>query len=244
MYRERVAPRAFARWVECVWSLESGYPIPRHRVAPDGCLDLIYDRGNSLRVIGAMTAEQRFAIAAGTQLIGLRFRPGMARAFFGISAAELTDKAVAFEDLQAHPARELKQKLDDANSADQAVQTMLGILGPPPQTSSAIEKSIEMLVASHGSVNLDQAARSANLSARQFRRRCLEESGLSPKLLSRILRFRYASRLASAARPVDWSAIAADAGYFDQSHLIRDFRDFTRLTPVSAFSNTRTTQSA
>ena len=71
----------------------------------------------------------------------------------------------------------------------------------------------------------------------QFRRRCLEESGLTPKHLCRVLRFRRACALAHPA--ADWAEIAAGAGYFDQSHLIRDFREFTGRTPVSVFSNTR-----
>jgi AraC-like DNA-binding protein len=75
------------------------------------------------------------------------------------------------------------------------------------------------------------------MSERQFRRRCVEESGLAPKQLCRILRFRHACELA-AARRAGWAAIAADAGYYDQAHLIRDFHEFSGGAPVSVFSNT------
>jgi AraC-like DNA-binding protein len=75
------------------------------------------------------------------------------------------------------------------------------------------------------------------LSPRQFRRRCLEESGLTPKRLSRVLRFRHACRIARAAKRPNWSDIALEAGYFDQAHLIRDFHKFTGLTPMAVFSN-------
>jgi AraC-like DNA-binding protein len=80
------------------------------------------------------------------------------------------------------------------------------------------------------------------MSERQFRRRCLEESGLAPKHLCRVLRFRRACELGERGLP--WGLIAAEAGYFDQAHLIRDFREFTGATPmgartnVSVFSNT------
>lgn len=237
VYREQLPPVSLARWVECVWSLESRGGIRYHRVAPDGCLDVLYDRGNSLRVIGAMTAEQRFEIAPGTQLFGMRFRPGMAKPFIGVPAAQLTDKTAQLEDLWSRQARALQRQLDDATTLETAARTMFGSLRLPDP--DAIQKAIEAIIASHGSANLDAIARHANLSPRQFRRRCLEESGLSPKLLSRVLRFRQASRLASTTRAPNWSAIAADAGYFDQSHLINDFKNFTGSTPVSVFSNTQ-----
>lgn len=71
------------------------------------------------------------------------------------------------------------------------------------------------------------------------RRRCLEESGLTPKHLARVLRFRYACRIAHAAgRRVDWVRIALDGGYCDQSHFIGDFREFTGRTPMAVLSNT------
>jgi AraC-like DNA-binding protein len=80
------------------------------------------------------------------------------------------------------------------------------------------------------------------MSARQFRRRCREESGLGPKHLSRILRFRRACRLAQCGE--SWPQVAVEAGYFDQAHLIRDFREFTGSTPVSVFSKTAALRSA
>src|ERR1035438_6503164 len=86
----------------------------------------------------------------------------------------------------------------------------------------------------NGIADVDWMARQAGLSPRQFRRRCMEEAGLGPKRLARVLRFRYANRLAAAARRPDWSLIAASAGYFDQAHLIRDFREFTGRTPAAA----------
>ncbi len=62
------------------------------------------------------------------------------------------------------------------------------------------------------------------------------ETGLTPKKLCRVLRFRRACALGSLGLP--WSLVALDAGYFDQAHLIRDFREFAGTTPMSVSSNT------
>jgi AraC-like DNA-binding protein len=106
-----------------------------------------------------------------------------------------------------------------------------------------VQCAIAAITAAGGATDLDRIAVQANLSPRQFRRRCLEESGLTPKLLCRILRFQRACRLTESAVRPDWAAVALDAGYFDQAHLIRDFREFTGLTPMTVFSNTQTNYS-
>jgi AraC-like DNA-binding protein len=109
-------------------------------------------------------------------------------------------------------------------------------LHAPAHAPNAVQRTIAALADTHGLADLDFFSRAASLSPRQFRRRCLEESGLTPKHLCRILRFRRALNLASRHKQ-DWADIAAETGYFDQAHLIRDFREFTGQTPMAVFSN-------
>jgi AraC-like DNA-binding protein len=126
--------------------------------------------------------------------------------------------------------------LGDARSPSEAAQLLAASLPSPADRPNAVQRTISALVATHGLADIDRFSRAANLSPRQFRRRCLEESGLTPKHLCRILRFRRALHLGSRHKR-DWAGIAAETGYFDQAHLIRDFREFTGQTPMSVFSN-------
>jgi AraC-like DNA-binding protein len=239
VYREEPPNAPLSRWVECAWFIESAEAVTGHRVPPDGCLDIIYDRRHGLRAIGTMTIEQRFHFPPGAHMTGIRFRPGMAGNFLGVSLAELTDRSAPLEDLFPRRARELKRQLDDANSIQDAMRILLGSLPPPITALTPTQQAIEALAVANGNADLDFAARQANLSLRQFRRRCLEESGLTPKRLCRVLRFRHACRIAGGVDRLNWSAIALEAEYFDQSHLIRDFHEFTGHTPMAVFSNTR-----
>jgi len=236
-YQERRPQTPWARWIECSWSVVTTEPVCGYPVRPDGCLDIVFDRESGLRAIGAMTREQRYHLAAGSLLMGIRFRAGLARSFLRIAPAALTDTAVALEDLWGRAGRELRNRISEAGSVDEGVAELLAALAPPREPLTPIERAIEAMAASRGMADLDEIATQANLSIRQFRRRCLEESGLTPKHLCRVLRFRHACELASASR-LGWTAIAAEAGYFDQAHLIRDFREFTGATPMSVFSST------
>lgn len=239
VYREHQPIPPLTRYIECGWTLDSPTAINSHRVPPDGCLDIVYDRAQGLRAIGAMTTEQRFHFPHGAQLAGLRFRPGMARVFLGVSSAELTDASLPLEDLWSARARQLRRQLDDAGSIATALRTLFACLPVPASPPNPAQQAIESLTAFHGNTDLDLIAHHANLSPRQFRRRCLEETGLSPKRLARVLRFRHACRIAAGRNRPNWPAIALEAEYFDQAHLIRDFHQFTGRTPMAVFSNTR-----
>ena len=78
---------------------------------------------------------------------------------------------------------------------------------------------------------VDDLSARAGISGRQLERWFLQQVGIGPKFLLRILRFQQALQAATGGARPDWAAIAADHGYFDQAHLIRDFRKFTGHTP-------------
>jgi len=162
----------------------------------------------------------------------------MAGAFLGASPGEFTDRTVALEEVWGRRARQLERRLGDAGSLEECLGILRDALGAPAREPDGVQRVIALMRAAHGDLDLDWAARQAGLSARQFRRRAVEESGLGPKQLCRVLRFRRACEL--AARGVGWASVAGEAGYFDQAHLIRDFREFTGATPMAVFSKTRT----
>jgi AraC-like DNA-binding protein len=235
-YREQGAARGLDRWVECVWAVESAEAVEGYAVRPDGCLDILWS-GTGLEVVGAMTAEQKYDLAPGAVTCGLRFRPGMAASFLRVPAGELTDRVIRLEDLWGAAARGLESRLGEAGSSEERLAMLAATVRPPAPAPNAVQQAIEAMTASHGDVDLEWMARQARMSERQFRRRCLEESGLGPKQLCRVLRFRRACELGQRGLP--WGLVAVEAGYFDQAHLIRDFREFAGGSPsMSVFSNT------
>ncbi|SPF49679.1 Uncharacterized HTH-type transcriptional regulator in mcrB 3'region (fragment) [Candidatus Sulfopaludibacter sp. SbA4] len=85
----------------------------------------------------------------------------------------------------------------------------------------------------HGCVSIDEVADQCGLSARQFRRICLAQTGLAPKFLARVLRFRHA--LAQVhMHPCAFAHMALDCGYYDQAHFINEFRELSGRTPAAA----------
>lgn len=91
------------------------------------------------------------------------------------------------------------------------------------------------IVDSSGKIGIDDLAIESSLSSRQLERRFLAEVGVGPKLLSRILRFQQVFR-AVDANEAAWPIVALDCGYYDQAHLIKDFRQFAQQTPAVLFA--------
>jgi transcriptional regulator GlxA family with amidase domain len=89
-----------------------------------------------------------------------------------------------------------------------------------------------MLTKTHGQAKTRDIAKAVDLSQARLIKVFTGEVGLRPKLFGRVQRFQHAIVLARNATIIDWAQIAADCGYFDQSHLIRDFVEFSGVSPA------------
>jgi len=234
-YQELVPPPALADAVECFWSIRptNGSSV-MHRVTPDGCADIVFTRsGNdvALQVVGPMTHFEDYKLASGMTHLGVRFRPGMWPVQFRVDGDAVTDAVLPLEDVWGAPARDLLDQIAGKNSAEECASLLFqSIHQPQPRTPA--QRAIAWMEKHPGSVSLDWIACQAGLSPRQFRRVCISQTGLSPKFLARVLRFRNAhSRLASESG--QHAGLAADCGYTDQSHFIAEFQRFTGHTPSS-----------
>lgn len=234
-YREFAPPERLRDSVECIWMICHDDELAvLHRVVPDGCADIIFTGGSGkpqLQFVGAMSRYEDYEVPARSLMVGMRFHPGMWVEQLGAPADLITDKQLALEDFWGKRAVVLLDKLSDAKSpqrcAEVLVDTVRNEHSPTP-----LQAAMAWMRSQQGLVKLDQVASHAGLSARQFRRVCLQQTGLSPKLLARVLRFRYAlSRVHENAG--DHAGLAADCGYSDQSHFIADFRRFSGCTPAA-----------
>ncbi len=94
-----------------------------------------------------------------------------------------------------------------------------------------IDRAMDQLVGAKGNTPMDLLASKAYLSVRQFERQSLERIGTSPKLFARIVRFSESYKYKQRNSATTWTEIAHRYGYYDQMHLIRDFRHFAGANP-------------
>jgi AraC-like DNA-binding protein len=237
-YREIQPSARLRRYVECYWC-ESQEGTGDYVVLPDGCVDILLSRRGGepmgLTAVGLMTTPMQGQGAPAQSFFGVRFRPGMASAF--IPGAELlTDEIKPLDDLAGSAARRMFERLAELHSLEEMGELMDQLLRPlnPPDMGERVLQQLES-----ADVALDQVIAQGGLSVRHFRRLCLERAGVSPKYLSRILRFRKAVHRIGAvagsgkhnfAQP-SWADFAVACGYYDQAHFIREFQEFAGCTP-------------
>jgi AraC-like DNA-binding protein len=236
-YREIPPGARLRRYVECYWSQSQAEPGDQ-MVLPDGCVDILLSRNRGepigLDAVGLMTTPLRVPAPAARSFFGVRFRPGMASSF--IPGAELlTDETRPLDDLMGSEARRMFERLAESGSLEDMGRLMDQWLRPldPPSIGERVLRQLES-----AEVSLDQSIAHSGLSVRHFRRLCLERAGVSPKYLSRILRFRKAAQKIAGMRSgrgvpaqPSWADFAVGWGYYDQAHFIREFQEFAGCTP-------------
>jgi AraC-like DNA-binding protein len=235
-YREFAPSPPLHALIACRWlrELPADDPGDSTLVLPDGCVDLIW-RDGELLVAGLDRTARRTPVRAGTAIAGIRLRPGVAGAVFGMPASELLDKRVPIDQILGSKAAEISERLAGAPGHEAEYLLLEGLVAsaiadraPDPLVLAATRR-----LGFPGS-RVNDLADALGISERQLRRRFHESVGYGPKTLDRILRFR---RLLSQAQAVsdgevDLARLAADLGYADQAHMTRDSVRLTGLPPA------------
>lgn len=251
-----VPPPPLSGFVELFWHYE-GYDVPhaKERCLPTGTVELIvnlredgfrvYDRRDPGRfrtlrgalVSGAYSGFFVTDTASQGSTVGVHFKPGGALPFFGLPACELRDEHVSLEALWGTGAGELRDRLLEAPTPQARFrlleEALLARATRPLEQHPAVAFALaEFRDAPRGRTVSDVTGR-IGLSHRRFIKLFDEEVGLTPKLFWRVRRFQEALRRAGSGRPVEWAEVALACGYFDQAHFIRDFREFSGVTPTA-----------
>lgn len=170
-------------------------------------------------------------------IIGVHFKPGGAFPFLNAPAHELVDIHLDLDTLWGQTAAELRERLCAAATVDQRFELLEGSLASrllcAPRRHAAVPIALETFDRMGGIARIQDVARGIGLSQRRFIQVFAAEVGLTPKLYCRVKRFQKARDFVRNTKAPDWAKIAVDCGYFDQSHLIRDFKSLAGLSPLN-----------
>jgi AraC-like DNA-binding protein len=254
IYFERSPSVPLRPFVESYWVLSTTTGVGdsgADTVYPDGRTELVLPVVSDVTstpgvpiIMGPRATPTTTAAFCGSALVGIRLSAAGASTLLREDADRLADRVI---DLAAVNAR-LARGLSSVTMGDVALRMRLGLL--ESALLRQLEKSARLDAAithvagmcepgleSEQSWDVPSLARAAGLSTRQFERRFARVVGLNPKLYARIRRFHFASQLAlqSPTRP-GWAELAVTAGYFDQAHMIKDFRAFAHRTPSAMWA--------
>lgn len=168
-------------------------------------------------------------------VIGVHFKPGGAFRFLGVPSSELTNSHVDLEALWGRFSRDLREQLcAAANPTERFHLLEMALLArlKTLEQDRAVRAALEVLRRDGGEARTRDLAAQLGLSQRHFIKIFSTQVGLTPKVFGRMQRFQCAVDLTRSSSAPDWSDAAVACGYFDQSHLIRDFQTFSGLGPT------------
>jgi len=244
LYREFPPHPRLAGLVACLWSshaVPGGAPL-RHRVLPDNCIDILWqDRAPAGFVAGMMSRPHRVEVLQPVLTLAVRFLPGAARAFFGMPLHLLQDGHPGLTELwPPHEAEALAAALwEREQTLAQRLATIERALLARLQRHAVdrgerlVRAAVGLIESSGGALRVEELAQSLGVSRQHLALQFRERVGLNAKTFAMICRFRRASSALREAdgAALDWAGLASECGYYDQSHLIHEFRQFAGETP-------------
>lgn len=243
-----------AKLVRCYWFMETdpNHATSHQWVFPDGYNEIVFVLGGgydyraidsaatisfSRSVVSGVSLQSFYSGAfAATRLVGVKLFPGVLPALLPEVAGTIGDHAVAIADLQRRWLRELEARLAESAGAHAAA---VGILNrallarfaqqPVPAESEVVVRLISAQLARHPNQRIADVAQSFGLSVRSAERYFKASSGITPKNLARVLRFKLWYKGAQRRRSFDHET--PESLYYDQNHMIREFKRIAGMTP-------------
>ena len=240
-------------YIDRLYYVDGLAPYPHEKILPDSRLDLKINFGGAVQAYKADHTEP-FATCSDSWWVGLwsashivdwpldmryfgvSFKPGGAYPFLQLPVSELHNQVVPLDVLWGHCATEIRERMYAAPTLQARFalleQYLLARFCEDPYGLDAIQYALAQIAQCHGALSIralsDQMGISQNHLGTQFK----QLVGGTPKELARLYRFEHALRSIDPTQPVDWTRVALQSHYYDQSHFNKDFVEFTGHNPT------------
>ena len=256
MYREYQPPPGLKPYIKCYWTLEAGtlaaasgrrlltesleftfsLASPVEFVSSDGLTNTLFKTG----ITGPMLRPMRLRPTGRLELFGICFRPGGGYPFFKTPAGALVDHYADAGELCETASGQIAECihtgcLTTASRIEAMNAYLVSRLKKDRAQDGAVTAAIETIERCQGRIAIDRLARELGMSRRNLDRRFKDRTGVTPKQLCRNLRFKNAYKHMAAMPPAGLADVAIAGGYYDQAHLINEFKHFTGTSPGKYF---------
>ena len=217
-------------------------------VIPDASVDILFwkkDGRVKSKIAGTLLEKGAAALEEKCEYFGVRFMPGYNPVSSSIKLSELVNHEMVFEDLLVSDdaKKYLFENLYYSESFEEKIFAFMKYYIKQYENQMDDKYSlrsalIKEIIRSNGDLKLSALSIFTGYSERYLNRKIHEEFGMNPKKLIRFIRFQKAvSNLIASMDCINCTNTALEAGYFDQSHLIKEFKLLSGLTPVNYIDN-------
>ena len=239
-------------YINSFYSPNESLPLPREKILPLPGLDLKINFGGSFQVFDTnqgepfTTLKESWILGLWTkshivdwpedlQYVAVNFKPSGAYLFLGLPLSELQNRVVSLDAIWGSLAAELRERLYAAPTIQARFalleQFLLARLRESPPGLKVVQCAVAEIARQHGIVSIRELSERIGMSQKHLIVQFKQMVGGTPKELGRLYRFGDILASISPTQPVDWTLIAHQFYFHDQSHFIRDFREFSGHTP-------------
>jgi AraC-like DNA-binding protein len=241
-HARRNPPADLEPWVQHYWSVSwdlRGCEPFLQETLPHPNVHIVFDPTGS-HVAGVHTGRFSTTLEGQSRVFGIKFRPGGFRPFLGSSVSALADRLVPVEHVLGPSAQQWQlsmKSLQDDDALIEAASEFLRARLPAPDANIALATRLvgQILQAGEGESpihSVQELSSRSGMSQRSLQRLFQEYVGASPKWVIRRYRLHEFVERLKAGDVVDGAQAALDLGYFDQAHLINDFRSIVGYSPT------------
>ena len=246
MYKEYRPNIALLPYIETYWSTNIHLDEKMNaRILPDGCVDILFSfnksKFNAFKeglpyVIGTMTCFSDIQYQGEVEMLGIRFRPVGITAFLSTPISELTNKSIDINLIDSIFDNDFYQQLSEMNNLTLKIQYidayLFQILPKINIPDKRIVYATDLIRNNNGLISLINVAEKSCMSLRNFERNFKQIVGLSPKIFQKITKFNYTRKYIRYNPTQDLLSVAINCGYYDHSHLLRDFKSLSGYFPI------------
>ncbi|MCJ7936317.1 MAG: helix-turn-helix domain-containing protein [Chryseobacterium sp.] len=245
-----------APFIKCYWTLDS----PREAtpqvqtIVPDGCMEMIFHYGDLYHqyidgkavvqprscVFGQLTQPLKIEPTGITGIFSVRFHHDGFVPFASIPIKEMDDKAVPLEKLFGITGTELEENVFYASTVQEKIDFVEAFLLERLNTETIdriVQSTVDLLLKVNGQISVHELSAQTNINRRQLERRFSSAIGLSPKQLSKTIRLQATLKHLLNKEYTSLTTLAHESEYYDQAHFIKDFKEFTGLTPKEFYGD-------
>ncbi|MBV8327209.1 helix-turn-helix transcriptional regulator [Chryseobacterium sp.] len=242
--------------IKCYWTLENPKEAnPQvQTIVPDGCMEMIFHYGDLYNqyiggkavlqprscVFGQLTEPLQIEPTGVTGIFSVRFHHNGFIPFATIPIKDMDDQAVSLERLFGTQGTELEEKVLKASTIEEKINSIEQFLLERLNVETIdrmVQSTVDLLLGMNGRISVNELSQQSNINRRQLERKFSSAIGMSPKQLSKTIRLQTALKLLLHKDYNTLTTLAHDSDYYDQAHFIKDFKEFTGLSPKEFYGD-------
>lgn len=253
LYERIIPPLSLSGLIDCYWVVESNdQTIQSQKIIPDGYPEIIFHYDDPYRInISGEWELQSHTLLAGqirnhfllentgaSGMIGVKFKPAGITELFSISMKDFTDVVVDLDSVLGEEFQSISEfmlsQTPYSKKIDQLNYFFLEKKNKMKKNGNEVREALDIIFRENGVISVSELISELAINERKIERLFNKFVGLTPKFYSRIIRFNYIFQLIQKQQ-LSWSEVAHLSGYYDQSHFISNFQEFTGEDPSSYF---------